>query len=218
VEIYNSEQEQVEALKAWWEKNGRDTLIGLAVVLASVFGYQQWDGHRKGVAEAASIHYQKLVEMMPGDPVAASEAGQSLIANYPDSSYAVMASMALAKLAVEGGDLDAAAAHLRSAMEKSDQPEIAALARLRLARVEFAQGKLDQALATVNGGENGGAVDALRGDILLAQGKVDAARAAYTAAVAGLSETPNKRELVQTKLDDLAKQAPTTNSVETGAE
>lgn len=138
MEVYNSEQEQVEALKAWWDKNGRDALIGLVVVLAGVLGYQQWDAHQKGMAEAASTHYQKMLDMMAGDRTAATEAGRALIANYPDSIYAVLSSMALAKMAVEDKDLDAAAAHLRSAMDKSDQPELAGLARLRLARVEFA--------------------------------------------------------------------------------
>ena len=208
MEVYNSEQEQVDALKAWWDKNGRDALIGLVVLLAGVLGYQQWDAHQKGVAEAASTHYQKMLDMMAGDRAAATEAGRALIANYPDSIYAVLSSMALAKMAVEDKDLDAAAAHLRSAMEKSDQAEIASIARLRLARVEFALGKADAALATLAGGEKGAAFDELRGDILLSQGKKAEAREAYIAALAGFSDTPDKGELVQMKLDDLAVAAP----------
>ncbi len=204
MEVYNSEQEQVEALKAWWDKNGRSTLVGLAVMLLSVVGWQQWDGHRKGIAEAASTHYQKMVEMMDKDSNSAMEAGRALIASYPDSIYAVMASMAMAKLAVEQKDLDGAAAHLHSAMQQSDQPELAALARLRLARVELAQGKHDAALATLAAGESSASSDELRGDILLSQGNADAARDAYTRAVEGYSETPDKREIVQMKLDDLA--------------
>ncbi len=204
MEVYNSEQEQVEALKAWWEKNGRSSLVALAVFLLSVVGWQQWDAHRKGTAEAASTHYQKMVEMMDQDSTNAMEVGRALVASYPESIYAVMASMAMAKLAVEQKDLDGAVAHLRSAMQQSDQPELAALARLRLARVELAQGNHDAALATLSGGDTSASSDELRGDILLAQGKADAARDAYTRAVAGYSETPDKREMVQMKLDDLA--------------
>ena len=217
MEVYNSEQEQVEALKAWWDKNGRSSLVALAVFLLSVVGWQQWDGHRKGIAEAASTHYQKMVEMMGKDSTNAMEAGRALIANYPDSIYAVMASMTMAKLAVEQKDLDGAAAHLRSAMQQSDQPELAELARLRLARVELAQGNHDAALATLAGGETSAGSDELRGDILLAQGSVDAARDAYTKALEGYSETVDKREMVQMKLDDLAV-TTTVASTEASAE
>ncbi len=204
MEIYNSEQEQVEALKAWWDKNGRSALMGLAVALLAVFGWQQWDAHRKGVAEAASTHYQAMVEMMGTDSNNAMEAGRALVANYPDSIYAVMASMAMAKLAVEQKDLDGAVAHLRSAMQQSDQPELKALARLRLARIELAQGKFDAALSTLNAGEQSADSDELRGDILLAQGDRSGARDAYARALEAYAGLSGKSELVQMKLDDLA--------------
>lgn len=207
MEVYNSEQEQVEALKAWWDKNGRSALTGLAVFLASVLGWQYWGEYRDGQAAGASAQYQAMSELMNRDSAAAMEAGRAVIANYPDSIYAIMASLSMAKLAVAEKDLDSAAAHLRSAMEKSDQPEFAALARLRLARVEFAQNKADAALATLAAGEGGAASDELRGDILLSQGKRSDARAAYASALNGYSDLPDKRSLVQTKLDDLAAES-----------
>jgi predicted negative regulator of RcsB-dependent stress response len=207
VEVYNSEQDQVDALKAWWDKNGRTALTALAVFLLSVFGWQGWNEHRNEVAAAASTQYQQMSELMDSNGPQAIEAGRALIASYPDSIYAVMASMSMAKLAVADKDLDAAAAHLRSAMDKSDQPELTALARLRLARVEAAQGNTDAALATLSAGETGVAGDELRGDILLAQGKSAEARTAYNKALEGYGKAVDKRELVQMKLDDLATPA-----------
>ena len=203
MEIYNSEQEQVEALKAWWDKNGRSALAALAVFLLSVLGWQGWNDHRNQVAEAASSNYQQMVELMGEDSAKAMEAGRALIASYPDSIYAAMASLAMAKLAAEQQDLDGAAAHLSAALQRSEQPELTALARLRLARVEMAQGKLDAALATL-GAADSAASNELRGDILLAQGKSDEARAAYAKALDGYADAIDKRELVQMKLDDLA--------------
>ncbi len=203
MEVYNSEQEQVEAIKAWWDKNGRSALAALAIFLLSVLGWQGWNDHRNQVAETASAHYQQLLLLMQNDTTRAMESGRALIANYPGSIYAVMASMAMAKLAVEQKDLDAAAAHLRSAMTQSDQPELGQVARLRLARIEFSQGKADSALATLSGDKLGAAGDELRGDILLSQGKRDEAREAYSKALDGYSGVVEKRELVQMKLDDL---------------
>ena len=205
MEVYNSEQEQVEALKAWWDKNGRSALMALAVFLLSVLGWQAWDEQRNKEAEAASGQYLQMVDLMAGNSAGAMEAGRALIANHPDSIYAVMASMAMAKLAVAEKDLDAAAAHLRSAMTQSGQPELAQLARQRLARVELAQGKADAALATLAAGKSGAASDELRGDILLSQGKRTEARVAYTQALEGYAASQEKRELVQMKLDDLTE-------------
>ncbi len=204
MEVYNSEQDQVDALKAWWDKNGRSALTALAVFLLSVLGWQGWNDHRNEVAAAASSQYQQMTELMESNSPQAIEAGRALLSSYPDSIYAVMASMSMAKLAVADKDLDAAAAHLRSAMNSSDQPELAELARLRLARVEAAQGNSDAALATLAAGKGGAASDELRGDILLAQGNSAEARIAYTKALEGYDKAADKRELVQMKLDDLA--------------
>ncbi|MCW8919606.1 MAG: tetratricopeptide repeat protein [Gammaproteobacteria bacterium] len=213
MEIYNSEQEQVDALKAWWDKNGRTALTALALFLLSVLGWQGWNDHRQQQAEAASSNYQQMVELMGRDASQAKEAGRALIGSYPNTLYAAMASLALAKLAVAEEDLEGATAHLRSAMTQSDQPELAGLARLRLARVELAQGKAEAALQTLNGGKGGAASDELRGDLLLTQGKPDEARAAYRSALDGYGNVADKRELVQMKLDDLAVAA-----MESGAE
>ena len=204
MEVYNSEQDQVDALKAWWDKNGRSALTALAVFLLSVLGWQSWNDHNNEVAAAASTQYQQMSELMESNGPQAVEAGRALLASYPDSIYAVMASMSMAKLAVADKDLDAAAAHLRSAMNNSDQPELTELARLRLARVEAAQGNSDAALATLGDGEGGAASDELRGDILLAQGNSAEARLAYAKALDGYGKAADKRELVQMKLDDLA--------------
>jgi predicted negative regulator of RcsB-dependent stress response len=82
------------------------------------------------------------------------------------------------------------------------------LAKLRLGKVLLAQGKIDAALTEIQGVEGGalqGAFDELRGDILLARGDRDKARDAYTNALAAYGEVPDKAELVQLKLDDLAE-------------
>lgn len=203
MEVYNSEQEQVEALKAWWDKNGRQAIVALVAFLLAVLGWQAWNDHRNEVAAAASSHYQQMTHLIELDPNQAVEAGRALIANYPDSIYATMASMLMARLAVEDKDLDTASAHLRSAMEQSSQAELAQLARLRLARVELAQGKPQLALATINGGEQSAASDELRGDIMMAMGKKDEARAAYSKALEAYGSVVDKRDLVQIKLDDI---------------
>lgn len=208
MEIYNSEQEQVDALKAWWDKNGRFTIIAIAAVLLGVLGWKSWMQNQEQRAEMASVQYQQMLDSVDGDPSRAQELGRAIVGEYPGSSYAVFASLAMAKLAVDQSDLDAATAHLRVAMEQADEDAIKQVARLRLARVLHAQGKSKEALnllaTDVTPGFRGG-FDELRGDILLSQGQRDAAREAYTNALSGYSDAPEKRNLVQIKLNDLAE-------------
>lgn len=208
MEIYSSEQEQVEALKAWWDKHGRSVIAAIVVVLLAVLGWKSWVQSQHQRAEAASVQYQQMLEVLDGNPAQAVEIGRAIVGEFSDSLYAVFASLAMAKAAVQQQDLDAAAAHLRLAMEQAEQEEIHQLARLRLATVLHAQGKGDEALALLameaEPSFRGSYAEA-RGDILLAQGNTDAARDAYNNALAGYSAAPEKRNLVQMKLDDLAE-------------
>lgn len=208
MDIYNSEQEQVEALKAWWDKNGRITIVAIVVALLAVLGWKGWLQSKNQRAEAASVQYQQMLDALDADPAKAMELGRSIVGEYSNSLYAVYASLAMAKAAVEQKDLDAAAAYLRQAMDKAGPEEVKQLARLRLAMVLQAQGKGDEALAllaTESLPSFRGSYAELRGDILRAQGKIAEARDAYSNALAGYNDAPEKRNLVQMKLDDLAE-------------
>ena len=111
----------------------------------------------------------------------------------------------LARLAVEGGDNAAAAEHLEWVVERADQAEIAAIARLRLARVLLAEGKLDEAQAQLSQVDNpsfASEAEELKGDIHVARNEPVKARAAYEAArIAGGLSGDNR--MLQLKLDNL---------------
>ncbi len=208
MELYNSEEEQVEALKAWWDKNGTSVIIAIVVVLLGVFGWQTWQKNQRSQAESASIALQKVMDSLQTSPDAALEAGRELTAQNPPAVYSTMASLAMARAAVEKNDLDGAAAYLQAALKDANQPELQQLARLNLSRVLLAQGKPDEALRELLSGQAGSmqaAYDELRGDIMLTQGKIADARSAYINALTGFRDSAEKKELVQLKLDDLAE-------------
>jgi predicted negative regulator of RcsB-dependent stress response len=208
VEIYNSEEQQVEALKEWWDKNGKSVLLAIAVVLLSVFGWKSWMQHKQAKAEGASIAFQQMMDLLPKDPAKAMEAGHAITGEYTGTVYSTMASLAMARIAIEKDDLDGAAAHLKVAAEHASQPELKLIARLRLSKVLQAQGKAAEAMAQVQGVQAGALqaeFDEQRGDLLVAAGKKAEARDAYTNALAGYADVPDKHELVQLKLDDIAE-------------
>lgn len=207
MEIYNSEQDQVEAIKAWWQKNGRMVIVAIVALLLGVFGWQSWQGQKQQRAESAAAIYQQMMDAMVAEPEAAMELGRAIVGDYPKTIYSAMASLTMGRIAVEQGELDAAAAYLRAAADQSSQEELKLLARLRLSRVLLAQGQLDEALSQLEGerGSFKAAFDEQRGDVLQAMGNETEAHDAYTNAIAGYAEMPQKRELVELKRNDLAQ-------------
>lgn len=207
MEVYNSEQDQVEAIKAWWDKNGKLVIVAIIVLLVSVFGWRSWQDRQLQIAEDASLAYYQMMETAAFDDGRAIEIGRHIVGEFSSTVYASMASMALARLAVQQGDLDSAEAHLRTVTQQRRIPELQIVASLRLAQVLFAQGRADEALTQLqgNGGTLQAAFDELRGDILRAQGQHEQARDAYRKAIAGFGAQPERLALVEMKQNDLAE-------------
>ena len=113
---------------------------------------------------------------------------EQLKSEFGSTTYAQFAALHLAALAVNEGKLPDAEAQLRWVLGKADKgSDIAQVAQLRLARVLAASGATDQALAILaeaEPGAYGASYAAAKGDILLAAGRNDEARDAYSLAVA----------------------------------
>ncbi len=209
---YRTEEDQIRALKQWWEHNGSSTLIGIGLALAIVFGWQWWHQRQQSAGEQAAMLYQQLlqaVESSAEDEVQRANAlhlGGELLKIAAVSRLGDQTRLMLARIAVEKGDFAEAAQHLEAVLDRNfdvvrgalatriyglfgraSDPELGALARVRLARVQFAAGKADEALATL---EAAGTDDflwqrhELRGDILRQRGDRGAALQAYQAASA----------------------------------
>lgn len=206
------EQEQLDALKAWWRENGRLVLLAVAAFVLSVAGVQGWRYHQAQQAQQAAAAYAEVeLALVPGDLARGRSAATALREGYPKSAYAPRAALAVARLAVEKNDLEAARVELQWAAENAAEESLRDSARLRLARVLLAQGRLDDALAALAGPATPSfeALFAdLRGDVLQAQGKPAEARAAYQQALdKSGAETPF-RALVEVKRDALPGAKP----------
>nr|MCH9673391.1 tetratricopeptide repeat protein [Gammaproteobacteria bacterium] len=102
-------------------------------------------------------------------------------------------------------NLDDARRQLQWVLEKSDQPELALTARLRLARLNLSAGDPDGALTLLESAEPGAfaaAFDEVKGDVHVAKSNIDQARAAYERSLEA-SDGGALRERIQMKLDDL---------------
>ncbi len=206
---FETEEQQLEALKRWWGENGRAVLWGLFIGLAVLVGSRLWYQHVQQQAVAASMEFDQLRQELSAERLdAVAQRAAYIREHFAKTPYAVMAALVQARIAVEKGQLAAAADHLRWVLDNEPLPEYADAARLRLARVLFALGQADQALARLDPAPSTlqARYQELRGDILLGKGDREAARAAYTRAQALLPADADKT-ILRMKLTDLGKPA-----------
>jgi len=202
------EQEQLAELKAYWKQWGGTIVLALAAALVTVAGFRGWSWYQGSQAVEASAIYAALQKAAAAnDARTTREEGGKLIEQYPRSLYAALGALIVAKQHFESGDLKTARAQLQWVVDRARDPELQAIARLRLANVMLDEKAYDDALKVI--AEKPPApfepqFDEMRGDVLVAQGKGADARAAYEAALAKLRpEDEAARELVQMKLDGL---------------
>lgn len=212
---YQTEEEQIEALKDWWSENGNSLLIGIAVTLIAVFGFRSWQSSVQEQGETASGLYQDLMETIliaPNETLDESKrtTGKYLVEllqqEHESSAYAKFASMFVAKQAVQGGDLDAAEKELQWVLDHDASGSIELVARLRLARVLSAKGEVQAALSlieSVEAGAHTSSYEEIKGDLYLNMGRHEDARNAYQQALNKLAQNSAK-PILQMKLDDMA--------------
>ena len=207
-----TEQEQIEAIKKWWKENGRSIVVGIVLGVAAVGGYRYWSYQQEKTAIAASQVYLEMTQAVDsGNTAEVLDHGAKLIAEFPGTSYAVMAALSMAKVRVESDDLNAAQTHLQWALDNADTEEFKHIARVRLAKVMLAKGEADavlQLLADVQTGSFAPAYEEVKGDAYLELGKTDEARSAYSAALP--AAVGNAKELIQLKLDNLGTEKTST--------
>ena len=206
-----TEEETLAQIKEWWQRNGKPLLTGGVLALVVVFGWQYWQKRDLDQAQTASVVYQQLLDVSLDasrtDPAEVVRLGNLLKKEFAGTHYAQYGSLFVAKVAVEGGRLDEAAAELRTVVDKPADQTLGELARQRLARVLAAQDKADEALKLLDGEADkafAASREELRGDLLVQLGREDEAHAAYSKAKEALSEEAAIGGL-QLKLDDLAR-------------
>jgi predicted negative regulator of RcsB-dependent stress response len=105
------------------------------------------------------------------------------------------------------GQVDAAKASLVWVAEKGKEEEARIVARLRLAALLLDARQYDEALKQLDAAKGSPEFEPLvadrRGDILMAQGKPEEAKAAYLVAWKGLNDRISYRTLVDAKLTAL---------------
>jgi len=141
------EQEQIDQLKAFWQKY-RNLITGvLTVALFAYAAYSAYQWWRNSQATEASKLYETMVAAITkGDKDQTLRAANDLQKDYARTTYAAMSSLVAARIASDAGDSAKAIDYLRWAAKNSSDDGYLALAKLRLVSQLIEQGG-DQNLA-----------------------------------------------------------------------
>lgn len=214
METYRTEEEQLAALKRWWKKNGTSLLVGIALAVAVVFGWQGWQENQRIAGEEASELYFTLLEAVTLNDSAQTSTVMHLVEqlqnDHSSRVYAQYAALLAAKQALLSNDLVLAEQKLNWAVDNAEKDSsLQKVATLRLARVIAAQDgddNLIRALALVedvDAGSYTASFEEVKGDLYLRLGREGDARNAYQSA-ADVLDSSGGRQLLNMKLNDLA--------------
>ena len=202
------EQEQLDALKAFWKQYGNLVTWLIILALGAFAAWNGWNWWQRDQASKAGAMFEELDKAVnAGDVEKAGRVFADLKERFPRTAFAQQGGLVAARLQFEKGQADAAKMSLNWVAAHAIEDEYRTVARLRLAGV-LAEGKqYDDALKQLDEAK-APTFEALvadrRGDVLLAQGKVDLARTAYQTAWAAMDEKLDYRRLVEAKLVSLA--------------
>jgi predicted negative regulator of RcsB-dependent stress response len=198
------EQEQIDILKAWWARHGNLVTWLLTAILAAYAAWAGWNYYQRSQSAHAGqlyVELQKAIETK--DNAKVQRAATDMTDKFGRTAYAEMAALAAAKSAYDANDMREAKARLQWVIDKGSE-EYKAIAKIRLAGILLDEKAYDEGVKLLSGefpAQFAGVVADRKGDILVAQNKLDDARSAYRTALDKMDQKNPARQLIQVKLD-----------------
>lgn len=206
-ESYN-EDDDLQRFKDWWNQNALGLILGVTAGLGAILAWQGWNTYVDNRAREAAGHYAQLRTLLgeaaPGEP--AEAVVTTLREDFAATPYAALGSLLIAERLIAGERYQEARGHLQWAATYADQVGLRHLARVREARLLWAQDKSGEALELLGRAHTetfAPLYGELTGDIYTAAGDLEAARTAYRNALAHLPADVDPAPL-QRKLDNVA--------------
>ena len=202
------EQEQLDALKHFWNRWGNLITWLLIAVLGAYAAWTGWQYWERRQSVAASVLYDEMSRSVQAGDVARVERTLSDMKDkFGSTAYAAQSGLMAAKMLQDKGKPAEAKAALTWVADKAPNDGLKSSARLRLASLLVADKAYDDAIKLLSGSFPASFVPLAadrRGDVLLLQGKRDEAATEYGKAYQGLTaDTGDYRRLVGMKLNAL---------------
>ncbi len=201
---YETEEQQLEAIKNWWKQNANMIIGGVAIGISAIFGWQYYQDQTIVSQSNASVIYQQVMNSSQNIDSLSEQQGRvnQLQADYANTPYASLAALLLAKQHMAAAEFEKAQQQLEWVVGNATQDEIQYLAQIRLAKLFFSVQQADKALDILNKDfppAFQSMAFELKGDVLLTQGNKPAAQQAYQQALM-VSDSPSG--LLMSKIDE----------------
>ena len=201
------EQEQIDSLKRVWKRYGNIATWVLIVILAIYAAIQGWNWYqRKQAAQASALYYEMQTAVLSGDSQRALQVAKDIQDKFGGTAYAPMISLVAAKMAYENNDAATAKTQLKWVTQNSSEEGYKVLAQVRLAGILLDEKAYDEALGVLSGSAPEaftGLIEDRKGDIYLAQNKIEEAKASYKVAYEKMAPDNPGRQLVKLKLEEV---------------
>ncbi len=201
------EQEQVDALKAWWKENGKWLIMVLVLAMLGFAALQYWKNYQaKQAAEAATLYSEVLKQIASNDPKRINDAVGALVDKYSGTAYAPRAQLLAVQANMQTRDFARVKTQLQWVIDHASETGLQDTARLKFASLLLDEQDYTGAMKLLDATHPEAFVGLyadLKGDVLNAQGKAEEARAAYKLALEKTDSKSAYRNLIQLKLDAL---------------
>lgn len=203
------EEEQIDAIKQWWQENKVSVIGAIVLTLGGSFGWSQYQDYTSATAIAAADTYDEiLLERASGESADQLAMLADTIRDENGSiAFAEFAALQVAAAAAAEGDFEQAQIELEKVMAGVEvDSTLGQLAQLRLAKVKAALGQEEAAIAILELGSDSFPVSYAQvlGDIHLAAGREAAALEAYQTAKAASLMLGGQSGLIDLKVSGLS--------------
>ena len=213
---YETEEQQVEAIKKWLNENYKMLIAATLIGLGSIVGVQQWKSNQFINSQTASIEYDLILKSVSGaaeqeadadkNKSAAIDRGVAILqAEYADYPYAALATLIEAKELIAAGAYSEAENKYNWVIKNSSIITLQHVSRIRLATLLSSQGKNEAALEAL--GSDFGSFQAsyleTQGDILVLLNRINEAKAAYDQALQAYAAIGANAQILEVKRNDL---------------
>lgn len=200
---YLSEEEQIAKMKTWWGQNGTSLVLSIVVGIVVIVGWRWYDSYSEDQVHEASRAYALYLAASPEDKAVAAA---QISDDFKGTAYHAFVLFQQARDALAKEDFLRAEQLLQQVIDEADDILLVDLARIRIAKLQYALDRSSEALSTLDAISNEGYRSMgleTKGDIYAGLGQVELAHVAYRAALDSL-DPAEQRPILEMKAKNVA--------------
>lgn len=208
MEAFETEEQQVEAIKKWWLENYKLVILLAVVGVGSILGTQYYRENKIVMGEAASDNYNAVLDAVAQNQSdIISDRTALLQKDFQGSPYTSQATLLLAKNLADSGKNKEAIEKLVWVEKNSQDKALQQIALIQRAHLMASSEQSEQALEILQTTAEEGAFKAIKletkGDIFVVQAKLDEAKKAYDEAIGQYMLLGANVDILRIKRNDL---------------